>query len=57
MTESDFEQLLMKYQNNEKVQMAFMQLQYATQAKLQQRMSEASGASAGDTGQVEELDE
>ena len=51
MTERDFEQLLMKYQDNEQVRMAFMQLQYATQAKLQQRMTE------GGQSQVEELGE
>lgn len=66
MSEKHFEKLLMEHQNDPRVQMAFMQLQYATQQRLQQRLAEADNASGpGDlappqveeVGAMEELDE
>ena len=66
MTEKQFESLLMQHQGDPRVQMAFMQLQYATQQRMQQRLAESEGvAGPGDlappqveeVGSVEELDE
>lgn len=59
MTEKHFEALLMAHQNDERVQMAFMKLQYATQSRMQARMAQqqrqAAGAGAGADDEEEEV--
>ncbi len=54
MEEAYFEKLVMKYQSDERVQMAFMQLQYGSQMRLQQRMQQTEAFSNREVEEVYE---